>query len=310
MLDSRRFTGLLLRRRMKTAFIKIASAALLAFSGTGGASAQYIYTTNLYPVADATIRSDAPDSNFGGATFVMAGSSNSGAIVSRGLFKFDLSSIPTNATVSNATLTLVDVNSAGSGYFGLNRLLTNWDESEVTWNRRTASMPWTAPGGQTGTDIFVYSSSYLLFQPAPGTTEQFTNVGFFPNAGMLYDTQLWIDHPEQNFGWIWFDFNEASDTNLVEVWSRENPGNQPVLTIGYVLAFAPPVLKVAPSTNGEFCFTFNIEPNHGYQICRSGDPGGTNWQVIEVLDPPPVAQEAECCYPFAKTNTFYRVRYE
>ncbi len=274
---------------MKTAFIKIAAVGLMIFSGAGGASALYIYWTNLYPVADATIRSDAPDSNFGGATFVMAGSSNSGAIVGRGLFRFDLSGIPTNATVSNATLTLVDVNSAGSGYFGLNRVLTNWDESAVTWNHRTAAMTWTAPGGQTGTDIFVYSSSDLLFQPAPGTTEQFTNNVLFPDAGMLYDTQLWIDHPEQNFGWIWFDFNETSDTNLVEVWSRENVGNQPVLTIGYVLPFAPPVLKVTLPTNGEFygefCFTFNVEANYGYQIYRSGDPAGTNWQVIQVWDP-------------------------
>jgi hypothetical protein len=297
---------------MRTRLIQMAAAGLMVFSGLIGSPGQnlHVLPTNLFPVADATIRSDAPDSNFGGATFVMAGSSNSGAIVSRGLFRFDLSGIPTNATVSNVTLTVVGVNLAMNEYFGLSRVLTNWNESEVTWNRRTASMPWTAPGGQTGTDIFSDVSSYLLIQAMPGVANQFTNGGFFPGDGMVSDAQRWINHPEQNFGWIWADFNEVSDNTLVEVGSRENPGSQAVLNIGYVLPFAPPVIQVVSSTNNEFCFKFNGEANYGYQVQRSGDLRGTNWVTVEVLDPLPKSQDLLFCFPMTTSNLFYRARYQ
>ena len=296
---------------MRSTLIPAVAIGLIVFSSVAQSPSQtqFVYTTNLFPVADATIRSDAPDSNFGSDSFVMAGTSNSGAMVSRGLFRFDLSGIPTYATVSNAMLSFVSVNQAANDFFALSRLLTNWNESEVTWNRRTASMLWTAPGCQSSTDFFEYLSSYFYFQAVPGLTNQVTDNGPFPDAGLVYDTQLWINNPAQNFGWIWQDFNESTGTNLVEVGSRENPGNQPVLTVSYTLTFTPPVLTVVPSTNGEFCISFNIEPNHGYGVQSIDDLQGTNWTTVLVLDPPPEPQDFLFCFPMTTSNRFYRIHY-
>jgi hypothetical protein len=291
----------------------MAVAGLMMFSAAGWLPAQYyskfVYTTNLYPVADATIRSDDPDGNYGGVNYVMAGSSN--GTIFRGLLRFDLSGIPTNDLVSNVTMSVVTVNQGAGYYYQLDRLLTNWVESQVTWNSRATGQPWSAPGASNAVDFYPYLSSYA-FLSGPGVTNIFTNYPPYTPAGLIPDAQLWVGNPSQNFGWILRDLDEANGSSA-QIGSRENPGSQPVLTVTYTPPFAPPVLKVAQPTNsefyGEFCFTFNMEAGYGYQIYESGNPAGTNWHVILVMDPAPASQIAEFCFPFASTNTFYRIGY-
>lgn len=296
---------------MRAAFAPMAVAGLMLFSAAGRLPAQhipYFYTTNLNPVADATIRSDDPDGNYGGTDYVMAGSSN--GTIFRGLLRFDLSSIPTNASVSNVTLSVVTVNQGARDYYRLDRLLTSWSESQVTWNSRAAGQPWASPGGSNFVDYFPLPSSEELLR-GPGITNIFTSVFFYPPyppAGLIFDTQTWITYSSQNFGWIMLDSDETNDLSA-QIGSRENPGNQPVLTVTYTLPFVPPMVKVVPSTNGEFCFSFNVEANYGYQIYESGNPAGTNWHVVLVMDPAPAPQIVEFCFPFASTNTFYRISY-
>jgi hypothetical protein len=133
---------------MKRASILVIAGALVVASGVANSSAQYIMRTAiLYPAADATISSTSPDINYGSSVLVTAGVSSDGLSISRALFRFDLSGIPTNAIVSNAVVYLVGMTQpAFPGYFGLSVMLTNWSEAGVTWNSRSLSTPWNAPG--------------------------------------------------------------------------------------------------------------------------------------------------------------------
>ncbi len=295
---------------MKRALIQFFLLAIVVISPALPSFGQYVYTTNFFPVADASIRSDAPDGKDGSSNSLTVGVSSDGSSTNRGLFRFDVSSIPTNATVTNVTLSLIALKQPSAPYyFGLYLLLTNWVESEVTWNNRSALMPWIAPGGLFGTDYFGTDSSYSLLVGPAGTTNQFTNS--FPPSGLNHDVQLWVNNPSQNFGWILICLDGNNTGSAIQLGSRENTGNEPVLTVGYTLPFTPPTLKNPGITNGQFCFSFNIEAGRGYQLQRTGDLSSTNWETFLVLDPAPIPQEVYFCdpSPLSTSNLFYRVHY-
>jgi hypothetical protein len=295
---------------MKRAFISMIVLALAVASGAGNASAQYIRTTNFFPVADAMINNSDSNVNFGSSTVVTVGVSDDGLSVSRGLFRFDLSGIPTNASVSNITLSLVATSQpSSSALFGLSVVLSNWSEAGVTWNSRLVSVPWSAPGGQSGVD-FASSASALTVLTGPGTTNSITDNGANPYYGPAHDVQAWVGDPADNFGWILAANDENSAGSLIVLDSREATFNQPVLTVGYSLPFTPAVISSPGATNGLFCFTFNIEPDHGYAVQFSDDLSGTNWLTRLVVDPPSSPGNFPFCDSIAATNRFYRVRSE
>ncbi len=296
---------------MNRASIRWVALVSVMISGVVNSSGQYITRTAiLYPAADATISSSTPDVNDGNSYLVTAGVSIDGLSISRALFRFDLSSIPTNAIVTNASLYLVGATQpAAPGLFGLSVVLTNWSEAGVTWNDRLLSVPWSAPGGQSGVDFLSYASSFAILN-GPGLTNQFMDNGGYPYYGLAHDVQAWLNNPSQNFGWVLAAADETKIGTVLSLDSREAPLNQPALAVTYLAPFAPIVITSPGVTNGQFCFTFHIEPNHGYQILFSDDLHGTNWQVRIVFDPPPVAQDTVFCDTVSSSNRFYRVRTE
>jgi hypothetical protein len=98
---------------------------------------------------DAYLASGAPTTNYGshprigGNTWTCGGT----LCLSRGVFKFDLSAIPTNAVISSATLNLyADLNSPILPTYGgpdnlgyLSRITSNWSENTVTWNSQPST---------------------------------------------------------------------------------------------------------------------------------------------------------------------------
>src|SRR6476660_8457206 len=106
-------------------------------------------STNLNPVADTALLETNPDFNLGGTNPILAGTTANGPR-SRALFRFDLSQIPTGATINSATFTIQVTNKNGLGVgsdFTLHRLLKSWGEGmgsflagapategEATWN--------------------------------------------------------------------------------------------------------------------------------------------------------------------------------
>ena len=98
------------------------------------------------------INTESPNTNYGltnlfySATWTCSGPT----CLDRGLIQFDLSSIPNNATITNASLSLYADNSATVGYAGeptygtnnaawLQRNTSAWSSGTVTWNNQPTS---------------------------------------------------------------------------------------------------------------------------------------------------------------------------
>ncbi len=95
-------------------------------------------STTFYAVADATVRSTSPDTNYGAedALELSYNAIETPASQVVTLLRFDVSSIPSNATIDSATLRLYQ-----SGYAGTNPasvgayyVTESWSEGSVTWN--------------------------------------------------------------------------------------------------------------------------------------------------------------------------------
>ena len=104
---------------------------------------------NFYPIDDAGLSQDAPNTNKGDSEsmtirneYGFGGGSGWGA---DGLIKFDISSIPSRATIIRATLFLfynkwTSTNPAGR-MLNIYRLTEDWNEDTVTWNTAPAYNP-------------------------------------------------------------------------------------------------------------------------------------------------------------------------
>ena len=116
----------------------------------------------LRPVADTTLFESAPGNNMGAHSHVAIGVTALGS-TARGLFRFDLSSLPTNTVVESVSLTfhLQAINrpdNAGTLH-AVHRVTREWFEGsksgnqgapatagEATWNHNALPTLWTAAG--------------------------------------------------------------------------------------------------------------------------------------------------------------------
>jgi hypothetical protein len=93
-------------------------------------------TLSLEPVADAYISSAVPGANYGSAPTLGVGLQSARSI-ERSLFRFDLSTIPADATVLSARFRAYLVQSSSAPRtlnVELKRIDTAWEEARVTWS--------------------------------------------------------------------------------------------------------------------------------------------------------------------------------
>lgn len=291
----------------------VALAFLLAFTPRGAAT----LSTNLIPSADTTLFETFADNNLGANANILAGNTASN-FRNRALMRFDLTVLPTNATVTSASLTMV-VFKAASGPdsdFGLHKMLLSWMEGsgvgnkgvpaltgETTWsNRFYPSTPWTFPGATSGSDFVSAISGSTIISSGTAT--------IFSTPALVADVQDWVSNPAVNYGWILISDNESTAGTARRISSREDPGNEPLLTVEYTLPadVTQPRLTVLAPTNGNFRFTFDIEANHGYIVEYVGALPASNWNTLVVLDPAPSPSSAVIADLLTRSNRFYRVR--
>jgi len=165
-------------------------------------------TTNTF---DAYISNEHKDRNYGGSTNLIV-SGDSGH-EKRTLVRFDLTSIPTNATIASAGLTLTKIGgtAAAARNVSVHRLSTNWTENtlndangDVNWKQRTNGINWKAQGGDfvsageatnsvgtaNGPYTWDVTSAIALARSAPGPT---TTNGFlfrYNMSKLLNDTVI------------------------------------------------------------------------------------------------------------------------
>ena len=187
---------------------------------------------------DSYIRGGAATSNFGGSSFIRVGRTT-GANSIRGLIWFNLSHIPSNATIQSANLSLYfysipSGDSTGNRTHNLHKIQQNparpWTELNVTWNNYNSSNTWTTAGG----DYEAIPTSNATFDSSALNSWIVFNV--------TSDVQNFTKNSSGNFGWIIKDSNEA-DTNIRRDYYSSGYSNSafwPKLEISYTVGNTPP----------------------------------------------------------------------
>ncbi len=168
---------------------------------------------------DAQLTADTPTTNSGAATFVKVDGlspHSHAAIKYPGLFGSGADQVPLGAQIVSATLT-VNCYNAGNRLTAY-RLLEDWTETQVTWNRRISGVNWGNPGadGAISRDSAGINWDCLT-----------TGVKTFNLTSMV---QAWSGGAA-NFGLVVTE----TGTDGVEWYSSEHAtvNNRPLLTVTY-----------------------------------------------------------------------------
>lgn len=213
--------------------------ALLFLAAMPGAG--LAVTVSLSPEKDNTLYEDvAGQISNGQGPYVFAGLTGNG--LRRGLIAFNLSSIPANATITGATLSMFLFQSGPAfttGDVSVSKVLRNWGEGasdagepggagvqaepgDATWlHTFYNSAFWTNPGGD-------FSATASATTPITAANMTYTWSG----SGLVADVQSWVSTPSNNFGWI-VRGNEADQRTAHRFNSGENSSNPPQLTVTY-----------------------------------------------------------------------------
>jgi hypothetical protein len=244
----------------------------------------------LTPVADTTLAESDPDNNLGAQNFLEAGVIEPSGTLEplRGLIRFDLSQIPTNAVISNATLRVSVVltnTDAQFEYLELHRMLQPWTEGagsggtneagpfgapalngESTWNNRQhPGVAWASPGGGSGVDFIAAASSTFLVYSVSNYTI---------SSGLVADVQKWASNGVTNFGWMLKASNEKFTTlaDARRFGSREDAPHAPLLTVTYGIP-RPVITTTSPLPTGTAGTAYSVT------FFANGSTGPYSWSV-------------------------------
>jgi hypothetical protein len=206
----------------------------------------FAQTNTLHPIADNTIfeENSAASNGAGGQIYVGRTAGNLGTLNRRSLIRFDMSSIPSNASITNVTLKMncsQVPTGAVDNLIALQKCLAGWGEGasngagqgatatvgDATWICRfsnggaNCNSFWTIAGGDFSPII---SSSVLVSGLGDYT---------FPNSSSLIaDVQSWVNNSSANFGWI-LKGNESVQKTAKAFFSKEGNATATELTISY-----------------------------------------------------------------------------
>jgi hypothetical protein len=292
----------------------------------------YGETVTLTPVADTTLFEHDPNNNQGRNATLAAGTTagvSGPPARSRALLKFELSgSIPTNATVTSASIT-IRVSKAPSpkvdSVFDLRRMLESWNEGtkngntgspaaagETTWRARLHSPTpanatlWTAPGGGTNTDFAAVMSASTMVRGLGTYT-------FASTPELVADVQTWLNDTNSNHGWILMSQSEGLARTARRIGAREgNANDRPRLVVEFTVPAtgSPPPLQSAQRLGDAFTFAFTAEANVAYAVEFVDALPAINWQSLTNIVAQAAAQQITVS-DGSVTNMpqrFYRVR--
>ena len=282
----------------------------------------------IFPVADATMIELRPSNSIGSASWITAGITQNGN-TNRALLKFDVAAaLPAGSTIIdvgvNVWVTRQPVDGYAEALFSLRRMLRPWGEGanpdppsspglglpalpgDATWTHAFHDTnAWTIPGGLEGVD---YSASFSSAALISGVRAE---AYFFESGGAIADVQLWLDHPEQNFGWM---LKSESEEGLEARFTARRFGSRelqdefasPQLIINYL----PPItITNAHVSSNRLSLSFATAFGYSYRVEARGVAAGTNaWTTLTnyglILSPGPRTATDS----LTSTQRFYRVR--
>jgi hypothetical protein len=174
--------------------------------------------TNFWMSQDTYIASGKPENNFGSATNMGVGYSNTGNQAMRMLLQFNLSGIPTGATVNSAKVYIYQYASSPSNDspmgFQAQYAVSPWSEYNATWN----------------------NSNYIGGSTLP--------IGNFPSTLGWLSTDAtnlfrsWVSGAEPNYGLILTGDESPSNNRSRYFYSSNAGGNRPYVDISYTTGCA------------------------------------------------------------------------
>jgi hypothetical protein len=275
-------------------------------------------TVTLVPSADTTLMELSPFNNMGAVESMAVGVTGNGTFA-RALLRFDLSSIPANATITSARLTSPVVKTPGLGEestFVLHRVKRGWgegnkgsgvtgtgaaaSEGEATWAARQHPLTlWGSGGGASGTD----------YEAAPSASADMAQTLQFETSPLLVaDVQTWVSTPSLNFGWLIKDvFESETSQTAVRLASRESLTARTELTVSYTAG--NPTLRITEVglEGGQLCLKFTGSAGKSYVVERRSGVDTGAWMVIQTIPSLNMEGIVTACDPLGTGPAFYRV---
>jgi hypothetical protein len=188
----------------------------------------FAQTTVLPSIKDATlIQEISPELATGSSELIFIGRIQRDLNIRRGLVQFDLSSIPSNATIQSAILKLYVVKGrADTVDLKVHRVTNSWGEgasntfggsgglaapNDATWVSRFfgTSLKWSELGG----DFLSTISARQELSPDADISYEITD------PELVNDVIFWLNNPSQNHGWLLEDDTALSAKAIA---SRQN----------------------------------------------------------------------------------------
>jgi hypothetical protein len=192
----------------------------------------------LYETADGSLSNGIGNYSFIGITGNLDGQNKR-----RALYLFDVSSIPPQTVINSVSVnfTISKTSPAAiASTANLHLLLSNWGEgTSFSGGSGGAGAPST-PGDATWVHSFFDTQNWNTaggdFNPISSATTSYgtTNqvITFQSNNSLIADVQLWVDTPENNFGWILLG-DENNFQNARRLNTHEHTTGLPELIINY-----------------------------------------------------------------------------
>jgi len=162
----------------------------------------------------------------------------------RAVISFDLSSIPTDAVITNVELKLhMSRTIAGAEEIALHKINQDWGEGtshapgeegggapstagDATWLHTFFSTDfWISPGGD--------------FDAIVSDTQVVNSIGLYTwsSLGMISDVQGWVDDSSTNFGWLLKNVDETDSATAKRFDTKENrdEDSRPMLSVEYTV---------------------------------------------------------------------------
>jgi hypothetical protein len=279
----------------------------------------YGATTNLIAVADTTLFEVSPDNNLGRTTLAVGSVAASGqGQRGRGLLRFDVSGLPTNAVIDSAALTFTVLQApfgAVPSSFRVHRFLKSWVEGvgignngapavagETTWISQFAGTAlWSSAGSASGTDYTASESGSVDVDGLTAYTMQ--------DSGIAADVQAWVSGTAANHGWIMISSGEGTQRTARRVGSRESGAAAPVLAIQYTLSPTDPQPRIAAvtETNNQFRLRFTVPSTYCYEVQVRDSLTSGSWAALTNICAPAGDISAVAADSGNRPQRFYRL---
>src|SRR5581483_1225495 len=277
-------------------------------------------------LADTTLQEVVPDNNNGGMTWFNCGVTLNGTR-NRGLVKFDIAgNVPAGSRITDGYLQVSVLQGSvdagpNSEFLDLHRVLRDWGEGtnttpstsngnrgtpatvgEATWNDRFAltTNHWGAPGAEAEIDYLTDVSAEQVIYNVAQSPFFFSSTPQF-----LADLQLWLDHPQANFGLILIPTDETTAGTARRFGSREG---DPDLAPQLFVVYTPPIGRVEAVGN-QFRLHFTAQAGQAYEVDYASNLNdGAVWQTLTNVPAPMDTTNVVVTDTIGGQQRFYRLK--